>query len=95
MVGVGTFLRIFLTSNVRFVSEIELIRQVKGYSSYMMRKGHQELFIDKLWGKKFWTGGHFYRSVGAVNKETVSKYAEQSQEKHWKATKEQRSLIAY
>ena len=83
------------TSNVRFVSEIELIRQVKGYSSYMMRKGHWELFWDKLWGKKFWTGGHFYRSVGAVNKETVGNYIEQSQDKHWKVTKEQRSLIAY
>jgi REP element-mobilizing transposase RayT len=47
-------------SNVRFVSEIELVRQIKGYSSYMMRKGHKDLFINKLWGKKFWSGGHFY-----------------------------------
>jgi REP element-mobilizing transposase RayT len=81
--------------NVRFVSEIELVRQIKGYSSYMMRKGHKNLFINKLWGKKFWSGGHFYRSVGAVNKETVTNYVEQSQEKHWKVTKEQRELIAY
>jgi len=80
---------------VRFVSEIELVRQIKGYSSYMMRKGHWNLFRHKLWGKKFWSGGHFYRSVGAVNKETISKYIEESQEKHWKVTKEQQELTAY
>ena len=34
--------------NVRFVSEIELVRQIKGYSSYMMGKGHLNLFRHKL-----------------------------------------------
>ena len=81
--------------NVRFVSEVELVRQIKGYSSYMMRKGHWNLFKHKLWGKKFWSGGHFYRSVGAVNKGTVKDYIEQSQEKHWKVTKEQKQLFEY
>ena len=82
-------------ANVRWIGEIELVRQMKGYSSYMMRKGHQELFKDKLWGKKFWSEGHFYRSVGMVTKDTMTHYIEECQEKHWDKTKEQKSLIGY
>jgi len=44
------------------------------------------IFKTKLYGKKFWTEGHFYRSVGAVNSETMKHYVEESQEKHWKKT---------
>jgi putative transposase len=75
-------LHLFL-SNVRFVSEIQLVKQIKGYSSYMMRKNFSYLFRTKLYGKKFWSEGHFYRSVGAVNSETMKHYVEESQEKHW------------
>jgi len=82
-------------SNVRFIGEIELMRQIKGYSSYMMRKGHKYLFEDKLWGKKFWSEGHFYRSVGAVNKETMYHYIEECQDKHWEKIREQKSLFDY
>ena len=82
-------------SNVRYVSEVELIRNIKGYSSYMMRKGHKHLFLDKLWGNKFWTYGHFYRSVGAVNKETVKKYVEQSQDKHGEKIIRHRLLLSF
>lgn len=74
-------------ANVRFVSEVELVRQIKGYSSYKMRKHFSFLFKDKLWGKKFWTEGHFYRSVGAVNKETMKHYIEDCQDKHWEKIK--------
>jgi len=82
-------------SNVRFVSEIELVRQMKGYSSFMMRRGHWYMFRHKLWGKKFWSEGHFYRSVGMVNKETMKHYIEECQEKHWDRTKEQKSLVEF
>ena len=82
-------------SNVRFVSEVELIRNIKGYSSYRMREGYEPLFIDKLWGNKFWSYGHFYRSVGAVNKETVKKYVEESQDKHWEKVTKQETLFSY
>ena|SRR3989344_880488 len=75
-------LHLFL-ANVRFVSEAELVRKIKGYSSYKMRKHFSNLFKDKLWGKKFWSEGHFYRSVGAVNAETMKHYVEESQQKHW------------
>ncbi len=64
------YLHLFV-SNVRFIGEIELVRQIKGFSSYMMRRVPAALFQDKLWGNKFWSEGRFYRSVGAVNKEAV------------------------
>lgn len=70
-------------SNVRKIGEIELVRQVKGYSSYMMRRGHWELFRQWLWGDKFWSEGHFYRSVGAVTKEAMQWYVTEGQKKHW------------
>ena len=73
-------------ANVRHVSEIELARQIKGYSSRMMRKHFKHLFSHMLWGEKFWSEGHFYRSVGAVNKETMKHYIEDCQDKHWKKT---------
>lgn len=86
-------LHLFL-SNVRFVGEIELVRQIKGYSSYKMRKHFSYLFGTKLYGKKFWTEGHFYRSVGAVNYETMKQYIEESQEKHWeKKTQKQEQVL--
>ena len=80
-------------ANVRFVGEVELVRQIKGYSSYKMRKHFSPLFKSKLWGKKFWTEGHFYRSVGAVNVETMKHYIKESQEKHWKKTFVQKDEI--
>lgn len=70
-------------ANVRFVGETELVRQIKGYSSFKMRKHFSSLFKNKLWGSKFWSAGHFYRSVGAVNKETMKHYIEDCQDKHW------------
>ncbi len=62
-----------------------IAQQVKGFSSYMMRKHHWNLFRDKLWGKKFWSEGYFYRTVGVVTKESTKFYIEKSQKKHWKA----------
>ena len=82
-------------SNVRFVGEIELVRQIKGYSSFMLRKGHAYLFDEKLWGSKFWSEGHFYRSVGQVNKDTMQHYIEECQDKHWEKVKSQQTLFAY
>ena len=87
---------LFIT-NWKNYSPAELARQLKGYSSFMMRTGHQELFEDKLWGKKFWSAGYFYRTVGAVNAETVKRYIQEGQEKHWKEinAKTQKTLLTY
>ena len=62
-----------------------IVQQIKGFSSYMMRKHHKSLIINKLWGKKFWSEGYFYRTVGVVTKESTKFYIEKSQKKHWKA----------
>ena len=67
-------------------SASQVAKLLKGFSSRMMRKHHRELFASMLWGKKFWTGGYFYRTVGAVNSETVNRYVERSQNKHWKVS---------
>ena len=40
-------------ANLRFVSEIEFVRQIKGFSSRMMRKNFWNLFKHLLWGKSF------------------------------------------
>ena len=52
----------------------DLACELKKYLSRMMRKGHKALFEDKLWGKKFWSGGYFHRTFGVVTAETVRKY---------------------
>ena len=93
---------IFLANWKRYSIEY-LVRRIKGFTSYMMRKFHKELFIDKLWGKKFWSEGYFYRTVGVVTKESTHYYIEKSQKKHWKALdyafykydKEQQTLFGY
>lgn len=58
----------------------EIVRILKGYSSYMMRKNHFDLIRGKLWGKKFWSSGYFARTVGTVNNQTVIHYVSESQE---------------
>ena len=74
-----------------------LARELKSYASRKMRKGHKQLFAHKLWGKKFWSAGYFHRTVGVVNAETVKRYVEQSQSKHWENTSKinQRTLMNY
>jgi len=75
----------------------DLARELKSYASRKMRKGHESLFVDKLWGKKFWSSGYFHRTVGAVNAETVKKYVAESQGKHWQEElqKNQKTLLNY
>jgi len=74
----------FFVGNCKNYSAKELARLFKGYISRMMRKHHSELFSDKLWGKKFWTAGYFYRGVGVITAESAEYYIAHSQEKHWK-----------
>ena len=75
----------------------DLARELKSYASRKMRQGHRELFVDKLWGKKFWSAGYFHRTVGVVNAQTVKRYVEQSQSKHWEAKPKtnQKTLLSY
>ncbi|MFH1591235.1 MAG: IS200/IS605 family transposase [archaeon] len=74
-----------------------LAGQLKSTSSRKMRKGHRYLFSDKLWGKKFWSGGYFHRTVGAVTAETTKRYIKEGQKKHWqeREEKQQQTLVSY
>ncbi len=72
----------FITNWKKYSVE-KLANELKGFTSYMMRKHHWKLFKDKLWGKKFWSEGYFYRTVGVVTREAVEFYIEHSQKKHW------------
>ena len=85
---------IFCT-NCKNHSPAQVAKLLKGFSSYMMRKHHMQLFVDKLYGKKFWSAGYFYRTVGAVNSLTVNRYVEQSQQKHWKKEIRQSQLLEF
>ena len=76
-------------------SPSQAAKLLKGFSSYMMRKHHIHLFVDKLYGEKFWSAGYFYRTVGAVNSDTVNRYVEQSQDKHWKKESKQTKLMEF
>src|SRR3989344_7416222 len=75
---------IFL-ANWKHYSIEYVAQQIKGFTSYMMRKHHKDLFVHKFWGSKFWSEGYFYRTVGIVTKESTQFYIEKSQKKHWKA----------
>ena len=74
-----------------------LAGQLKAYSSRMMRKGHAYLFEDKLWGDKFWSAGYFHRTVGEITAETVQRYIEEGQKKHWpqKTEQNQQTLLSF
>ena len=69
--------------NCKNYAPTNLIQQLKGFSSRMMRKHHWNLFRHHLWGKKFWSEGYFCRSIGATTTEAVKYYIENSQQKHW------------
>ncbi len=75
--------------NCRRLSVDRLVRQIKGFTSRMMRKNHSALIRHMLWGAKFWTSGYFYRSVGRVTSENMAYYIEHSQRKHWEAVDEE------
>jgi len=83
------------TAHAKNHSAAEVASILKGFSSRMMRKNHSELFKDKLWGTKFWTSGYFYRTVGAVNAETVRRYVSESQSKHWAKDTRQLKLLEF
>lgn len=75
---------IFLSNWKHYAIE-KIVNELKGFSSYMIRKFHFSLIKDKLWGRKFWSEGYFFRTVGAVTADSVQFYIEHSQKKHWKA----------
>jgi len=61
----------------------KIIGQVKGYSGYMICKELGLLVKEYIWKGGFWSGGYFYRSIGAVTNERIKTYIERGQEKHY------------
>ena len=83
MKGGPDHLHIFV-ANCKNIAPAKLIQQLKGFSSYMIRKNHFNLIRSYLWGNKFWSAGYFCRSIGATTTDAVEFYIKYSQNKHWK-----------
>ena len=66
-------------------SVAEIVRRLKGASSRRVRQTCRGRVRVKLWGKAFWSGGYFYRSVGSTTGEAIQYYIQHSQQKHWTA----------
>ena len=60
-----------------------LASQLKGYSSYVIRRQCWAQIKNKLWGSQFWSDGYFFESVGRVTADMVKFYIERQQKKHW------------
>ena len=73
---------IFVTE-CRKYSASYLANQLKGYSSWYIRKALPEYVQAYLWGDSFWSDGYFYESIGRVTADTVKYYIERQQGKHW------------
>ena len=82
MKGGPDHLHIFV-KNCKNVAPAKMIGELKGFSSFMMRKNHWSLVSSYLWGDKFWSEGYFCRSIGSTTTEAVEYYIEHSQDKHW------------
>jgi len=87
MKGGPEHLHIFV-ANCKNIAPAKMIQQLKGFSSYMMRKNHwnlfKHLFKHLLWGDKFWSEGYFCRIIGSTTTDAVEYYIKYSQDKHWK-----------
>ena len=77
------------------VTETNLHMQITPAFRRDVFEDHRDLFRDKLYGDKFWSGGYFARTVGAVNAETVKKYVAESQEYKVEIKARQRTLIQF
>jgi putative transposase len=60
-----------------------IIRHVKGFSSWYLRKNYWDMVKGYLWGNAFWSGGYFYESIGRVTMKAIKLYIERQQGKHW------------
>ncbi len=66
----------------------KLVQRFKGASSRVIRqKLLVRLVVKGLYGDSMWSDGYFHRTVGAVTTETMKKYVNESQKKHWKVHK--------
>lgn len=62
----------------------KLAQQFKGHSSRVAGDKHRDRIEAKLWGKKFWTSGYFFETVGRIKPGDIEWYVFKGQQKHWK-----------
>ena len=60
-----------------------IIRHIKGFSSWYLRKNYWDMVKGYLWGSSFWSRGYFYESIGRVTMDNIKFYIERQQSKHW------------
>jgi putative transposase len=74
--------------NWKNYSIAELAQRFKGASSRAIRQKYPvRLTVKGLYGDSMWSDGYMHRTVGAVTAETMKKYVNESQQKHWTANK--------
>ena len=71
---------LFVT-NCKNYAPCQIVQFLKGFSSRMMRKNHNELFSEFLWGDKFWSEGYFCESCGSDFDKAYS-YIENQEQHH-------------
>ena len=69
--------------NCRRYSVCQLVQYFKGYTSKIIRQQLWSVVSEYVWGKRFWSEGYFYESVGMVTSQSVKFYIERQQGKHW------------
>ncbi|MFH0817127.1 MAG: IS200/IS605 family transposase [Candidatus Micrarchaeota archaeon] len=60
-----------------------IVHDLKGGSSFLVRRECRTELQKYLWGSKFWSSGYFYESVGNVTSPAIKFYIERQQGKHW------------
>ena len=70
--------------NCRKLDVPMIVHDLKGYTSFVLRRDFWPQVKNYLWGKKFWSEGYFYESVGNVTSPSIKFYIERQQGKHWK-----------
>ena len=73
----------FFVGNCKNYSVADLVRHFKGFSSYLIRMSLWNTISKYLWGKRLWSEGYFYESVGRVTSASAKFYIERQQGKHW------------
>ena len=61
---------LFIKCKLQKISVPEMVKHLKGYSSYMVRKNHPELKKYKA----FWAPSYFFETIGHISKPVIVKY---------------------
>lgn len=74
---------ISVNPNVSILRAIAVLKSISARRLFQKFPARMQL---KFWGRKLWSRGKFFRSVGAVTSDTVTRYIRESQEKHAQPT---------